>query len=102
MPIRAATPQDVPAIASLCTAAWFDEALFGPVIHPRRHEYPEDVKIFWHESIQNSWKNPRNRIIVATTTENQKEKIVGIATWQRQGDDEGAKRVESEWIDVGV
>ncbi|KAH7351398.1 acyl-CoA N-acyltransferase [Pyrenochaeta sp. MPI-SDFR-AT-0127] len=101
MPIRPATPQDEPAMASLCTAAWFDEALFGPVIHPHRHQYPEDVIIFWRESIRSNWKNPRNRIFVATTTEDQEEKIVGIATWQRQGDDEGAKRVEREWVDVG-
>lgn len=101
MPIRPATPADEPAIASTCTAAWFNEALFGPLMHPYRHEYPEDVEIYWHENIRDQWKNPRNKIFVATTTEAEKEIVVGVAVWQRQGDDAGSKKVESEWVDVG-
>ncbi|KAF1850651.1 acyl-CoA N-acyltransferase [Cucurbitaria berberidis CBS 394.84] len=101
MPIRLATPSDEPAIVSACTAAFFDEALFGRVIHPHRHEYPEDVEIFWHEQIRHSWREPNNKILVAITIEKGEEKVVGVAVWQRQGDDEGRKKVEAEWVDVG-
>jgi GNAT superfamily N-acetyltransferase len=48
MPIRFATPQDEPAIAALCAVAFFEEGLFGEYIHPYRHQYPDDSKIFWH------------------------------------------------------
>lgn len=101
MPVRHATPLDQQAMVAICAAAFFDESLFGPVIHPYRHEYPEDVKIFWHDWIWAEWKNPRNIILVATTTENEKEKIVGVIVWQRQGDDEVALKVEAEWVDIG-
>ncbi|KAJ4364578.1 hypothetical protein N0V83_009174 [Neocucurbitaria cava] len=101
MPLRYATPSDEAAMVSTCTAAFFDEPLFGPLMHPYRHKYPNDVKIFWHEKIRQEWKTPSNKIIVATTTEAGNELVVGVAVWQRQGDDEGAKRVEKEWVDIG-
>ncbi|KAF3000065.1 hypothetical protein E8E13_001134 [Curvularia kusanoi] len=100
MNIRPARPSDEPLIAAICTRAFFDEDLFGRVIHPHRHEYPEDVQSFWHEWIRNDWSNPRNRIIVAvTTTQAQEEKIIGAAIWQRQGEDTGAQSVISSWVD---
>lgn len=102
MPLRYATPSDEAAIVSTCTAAFFNEALFGTLMHPYRHKYPNDVKIFWHEKIRQEWKTPSNKIIVATTTEAGKELVVGVAVWQRQGDDEGAKKVEKEWVDIGT
>lgn len=101
MPIRHATPLDEPAMVKTCAAAWFNEALFGPLMHPYRDEYPEDVEIYWHEKIRTQWKNPHNKIFVATTTEAGKETVVGVAVWQRQGDDAETKKVESEWVDVG-
>lgn len=101
MPIRHATPLDQPAMVAICTAAFFDESLFGPVIHPYRHQYPEDVKIFWHEWLCEEWKNPRNVILVATTIEDEKEKVVGLIVWQRQGDDEAALKIEADWVDLG-
>ena len=102
MPIRLATHQDEPAIAALCAAAFFEESLFGQTIHPYRHQYPGDVEIFWHDWMRNDFKERRNMIIVATTTEDGKEKIVGVATWQRQGDDEGANEVTEKWSDPGA
>ncbi len=101
MPIRLATPKDVEAMASLCALAWFEDGLFGPVMHPHRHRYPDDVKIYWHECLRRHWKNRREHIIVAVTTEDDKEKVVGAACWQRQGDDEGAESVQRKWVDVG-
>jgi hypothetical protein len=101
MTIRVATTEDEPAIVDVCADAFFEEHLFGPTIHPYRHEYPEDVKIFWHEWIRAEWKNPRNILLVSTLLENEVEQVVGIAVWQRQGDDEGGLKIASEWVDVG-
>jgi GNAT superfamily N-acetyltransferase len=102
MNIRFAQPSDELLIVGVCHRAFFDEDLFGRVIHPHRHEFPEDVKIFWHEAAREAWSNPRNKTVVVTTTDDaQQEKIIGVAFWQRQGDDTGAQKVISEWADPG-
>jgi GNAT superfamily N-acetyltransferase len=98
MPIRFATPQDEPAIAALCAVAFFEEGLFGEYIHPYRHQYPDDSKIFWHLRTRKAFQDPRKLIIVATVTENGAEKIVAQATWQRQGDDAGAQKLMQEHV----
>ncbi|KAF2127680.1 hypothetical protein P153DRAFT_294915 [Dothidotthia symphoricarpi CBS 119687] len=99
MPVRLAQPSEESAIVSVCTAAFFNEELFGVTIHPHRHEYPEDMRIFWHDWVRNDWKNPRVRILVTTAMEEGQEKISGVAIWERQGSDEGAKKVQEEWTD---
>jgi GNAT superfamily N-acetyltransferase len=101
MPVRLATPKDEPSIAAICAAAFFEEGLFGQLIHPHRHQYPDDPIIFWHTRTRKSFFEPRNRTIVATITEDDEEKIVGMATWQRQGDDAGAQTIMSDWQDPG-
>jgi GNAT superfamily N-acetyltransferase len=101
MPLRFAKPQDEDAMVSVIAAAFFNEALFGDAIHPRRHEFPDDTKIFWHAKVRASFRDPRSTVIVATTTEDEQEKIVGVAAWKRQGDDEGAKKVMEAWNDPG-
>lgn len=103
MYLRSAKPSDEPAIADICTRAFFDEDLFGRVIHPYRTQYPKEVQIFWHEWLRNDWNSPRNRIIVAVKAHNgQQEKVVGAAVWQRQGDDTGAQEIIAGWTDPGV
>ncbi|KAF9690505.1 hypothetical protein EKO04_011547 [Ascochyta lentis] len=102
MHLRPAQPSDEPAIVDICTRAFFDEDLFGRIIHPRRAEYPQDVQIFWHESLRNDWSSPLNKVIVAVSSDHGgHEKIVGAAIWQRQGDDAGAQSVMAEWADPG-
>ena len=88
-------------MASLLAKAFFGESLFGQTLHPYRDQYPDDVKIFWSEYLREHWKTPSERLFVATTTVEGEEKIAGAAIWNRQGDDEGKRRVESEWVDVG-
>jgi GNAT superfamily N-acetyltransferase len=102
MPIRLARPGDEPAIAVVCTKAFFEESLFGDLMHPYRHQYPDDVQIFWHDRTRVVFQEPRSIVIVATTIEAEREKIVGMATWQRQGDDPGAQKVIQAWINPGA
>ncbi|KAL6703366.1 hypothetical protein ACN47E_009708 [Coniothyrium glycines] len=99
--IRRATPADEPALAALSTIAWFNECLFGDTIHPNRHEYPDDVQIFWHQAMRKHFYCNTEVILVATTTEEEQEKIVALAIWQRQGDDAGVKQVQEEWSNPG-
>lgn len=102
MYLRPAQPSDEPVIADICARAFFEEDLFGRVIHPYRAEFPADVQIFWHEWVRSEWASPRSKVIVAVTTDNdQKERVVGAAIWQRQGDDAIAQKITSEWSDPG-
>ena len=105
MYLRPAEPSDEPAMASLCTRAFFNEDLFGRVIHPHRSLYPDDVQIFWHETIRGDWVNPRNKVfvVVSPSSPSQPEdRVVGAAIWQRQGDDDNntsVQEITQSWRD---
>ncbi|KAJ4986525.1 Puromycin N-acetyltransferase 2 [Stagonosporopsis vannaccii] len=102
MNLRLAQKSDEPSIVEICTRAFFDEDLFGRVIHPHRNEFPQDVQIFWHQWVRTDWSNPQNKIIVAVTIDDaDQEKIIGVAIWQRQGGDDGAQKNKDEWADPG-
>ena len=103
MHLRPAQPSDEPAIARICARAFFDEDLFGRVIHPQRYDFPDDVEIFWHEQVRADWSDARNRVIVAVEhDDSHQDRILGLAVWQRQGGDAGAQRIMSEWVDPGA
>lgn len=97
MYLRPAEPSDEPAIASLCTRAFFNEDLFGRVIHPHRALYPDDVQIFWHEAVRSDWANPRNKVLVVVSPSSPsqpEDRVVGAAIWQRQGDDDSHSSIQ--------
>jgi len=103
MHLRLAKPSDEAAIVDICARAFMEEDLFGRVIHPHRAQYPNDVKIFWHEWVRNDWTNPRNKVIVAvSSTSDEQEHVIGAAIWQRQGDNAGAQRIIAGWTDPGT
>ncbi|KAF2713195.1 hypothetical protein K504DRAFT_487671 [Pleomassaria siparia CBS 279.74] len=99
MPLRPERFSDHAALAKLCKAAFFDEDLFGRVMHPRRHEFTDDPTLYWLQNIRNLWFDWQNRGFVAVTRDEEhgKEIIVGIAVWQRQG--EGGKKMALNWFD---
>lgn len=104
MRLRPACPEDEPIMATICTRAFFNDDLFGRVIHPFRHTYPDDVQTYWHESLRHCWASPRIRILVAVAESSRgqdQERIIGVAVWERQGDDEGAHKVMEEFSDPG-
>lgn len=104
MRLRPALPEDEPIMAAICTRAFFNDDLFGRVIHPLRHTYPDDVQTYWHESLRHYWASPRIKILVAVAEPSHgqdRETIIGVAVWERQGDDEGAHRVMEEFSDPG-
>lgn len=99
MPLRPARYSDLTTLATLCSASFFDEDLFGQVMHPRRHEFPDDPALYWHQHIQNLWFDWRNQPFAAVTRDEKdgQEKIVGLAVWQRQG--EGGKNMALSNVD---
>lgn len=102
MHLRPAVPKDEPFMAAICARAFFNDDLFGRVIHPHRATYPDDTQIFWHEWLRQDWSSPRSKVFVAVKVDDdQQERIAGIAIWQRQGDDAGAQRAMMDFADPG-
>ncbi|KAH7128599.1 hypothetical protein B0J11DRAFT_525333 [Dendryphion nanum] len=88
MPLRDARFSDHQALAEICSAAFFNEDLFGRVIHPHRYEFPHDPTVFWLQHIRNHWFDWRNRMLITYNTDSlhtSSEIITGLAVWQRQG-----------------
>ncbi|KAF3032400.1 hypothetical protein E8E11_000729 [Didymella keratinophila] len=106
MPIRTICVEDESAIAALCAAAFWGEDCFCRVILPKQEfpdDVPVDVEIFHYEWLHADWQERGKVILVAVVGEEEPDarKVVGVAVWQRKGDDEQARRVRDEWIDPG-
>jgi GNAT superfamily N-acetyltransferase len=65
--IRRATWRDLPAIARVCTLAFWDDVLFGRLIHPHRHKYPRDNDLYWLRRLQCAYWDWSHVIFVAVT-----------------------------------
>ncbi|OCK81366.1 hypothetical protein K432DRAFT_326402, partial [Lepidopterella palustris CBS 459.81] len=99
--IRQAHISDHAAIAFVCGAAFFNEDLFGRVMHPHRHTYPNDVNLFWLRRLRSQWWDWKNYFLVATVRNDMgREEVVGVAVWQRQG--EGGKALEGRGFGFGL
>jgi len=83
MAIRKARRGDLRAMAEVLAAAFFNEELFGELMHPHRHEYPEDFVNFFERRIWSHWFEYQRTILVSEDPES--GKVVGVADWERQG-----------------
>jgi len=55
MPLRQARLSDLGIITSITAAAFHDEEVVGPVLHPHRQQYPEDYLAFWTRKIREQY-----------------------------------------------
>jgi hypothetical protein len=83
MAIRKARRGDLRAIAEIQAAAFLNEELFGQLMHPRRHEYPEDFIKYFERRVWGHWFDTHRTIIVSEDPTS--GKVVGVADWERQG-----------------
>jgi hypothetical protein len=83
MAIRKARRSDFRAMAEVMAAAFLNEELFGELMHPHRHEYPEDFIGFFERRIWSHWFQYQRTIIVSEDPAS--GKVVGVADWERQG-----------------
>ncbi|ORY16826.1 acyl-CoA N-acyltransferase [Clohesyomyces aquaticus] len=100
MTIRPARFTDHGAMSTVCCAAFFDENLFGHIMHPHRKEYPDDPALYWHAFVRDSWFDWRTHVFVAVAADEKnggKEKVVGVSVWERQG--AGGKEMELSQFD---
>ncbi|KAI7332896.1 hypothetical protein KC315_g4422 [Hortaea werneckii] len=86
MLIRPAQRSDLSPAAKVCAKAFFDTELFGEVIHPYRHQYPDDMHLYWLKNFRRGLNRKDNHILVATASEpgESQPRIVGVAQWIRR------------------
>lgn len=96
--LREASYAELPRIAHILAKAFWEDNLFGQLIHPHRNEYPDDVDLYWLRRARINFWDPRRRWLVATDKDkSSQEIIVGIAQWERLGD--GGKKLERWTLD---
>ena len=70
----------------LAGKAFFDDELFGAIVHPHRNKFPDDMSIYCLQKIRADWGNPGNYFIVSTTTSSSgEEQVAAWGEWVRKG-----------------
>lgn len=82
-------------------AADWDNNLMGELLHPHRHEYPDDFTLYWLRQMRIFYWDWRSKFLVAVETDtNGKEvRVAGYAHWERKGRDGIAKNMTLWWFD---
>ncbi|KAH8646230.1 hypothetical protein BX600DRAFT_157954 [Xylariales sp. PMI_506] len=95
---------ELPQIAKVMARAFWDDNLFGDLIHPHRNQYPADPDLYWLRRAHAMWWDYRYKWLVAVVEEEDtaanggtREVVAGIARWERLGD--GGKPMECWWFD---
>ncbi|KAF2456976.1 hypothetical protein BDY21DRAFT_305263 [Lineolata rhizophorae] len=99
--IRKARRSDIRAMASVCSEAFWNDDLFGELIHPARAKFPSDFEQYFRRRERESWWNREKEVWVAVVVKKRKgrgkdketevarteerEVVIGVAEWQRIG-----------------
>jgi hypothetical protein len=89
--IRPAVYAELPTLARISTLAFWNDVLFGQLIHPHREQYPEDNDLYWLRRMRVDWWDWSQIFLVAVQQEEgmegeggkRKEVLVGTAHWVR-------------------
>ncbi|KAH7006527.1 hypothetical protein EDB82DRAFT_493745 [Fusarium venenatum] len=96
--LRDASYFELTEIAHVMSKAFWDDELFGDIIHPHRNIFPDDPHLYWLRRARVNYWDYRWRFIVAVAKDSSgKEVIAGIAQWERLG--EGGKKLECFYLD---
>lgn len=83
--IRNATSADPVEISRMCMAAFWTDAFMGDIIHPHRHDFPDDMHMYFLKRLRREMGKPGNVFLVSTVTgEHGKEIITGFSHWERK------------------
>ncbi|KAF2463519.1 uncharacterized protein BDR25DRAFT_347167 [Lindgomyces ingoldianus] len=85
MPIRPAKWTDLSTIATLCATAFYDDELFGTLMHPLRDQFFSDYKASFTRRIRENWWDWSHVWWVATVLEADHEVVAGVAEWEFKG-----------------
>ena len=93
--LRRARFSDLAPAARACSLAFWDDVLFGRLIHPHRHTYPRDVDKYWYRRFVVDWWDRSHVFVVTTETvpldgdggrgakPRTGEIVTGLAHWSR-------------------
>ena len=87
MIVRKAKPAEQVEMAKTAAAAFFDDNLFGGLIHPHRNQYPDDTYLYWLKRIRRDWNDPNSHFLVSMTPSKDggKDEVAAWAQWIRKG-----------------
>jgi hypothetical protein len=94
---------ELPAMARILSLAFWNDQLFGEMIHPNREEYPNDSDLYWLRDARVNFWDRHYEFIAAVVQDPDapgRGKLIGIAQWERIGD--GAKRRDLAWYDPSM
>lgn len=90
--LREPSYSELPQIAALLRQAFWDDAIFGDLMHPHRAQYPQDYERWFLQRLRASFWNARSWMLIAFTENgaggdipNEQADIVGFAQWTRVG-----------------
>lgn len=98
--LRDARFSELPAVARILSLAFWDDQIFGELIHPKRAQYPLDSDLYWLRDARTNFWDHRYKFVVAVmpdATSPRGEKIIGIAEWERLGN--GPKAMQRSRFD---
>ncbi|KAL8693052.1 MAG: hypothetical protein Q9224_003835 [Gallowayella concinna] len=100
MPLRRAQQRDLPTIAVIYAAAFWDERVMGELLHPHREAFPQDYLRFWQQQIEQWYWSYSHQIIVSYGLPKseggvEEEFLTGVADWIRHG--QGWERYGGVW-----
>lgn len=81
MAIRPAQVSDLVAASKVCARAFWNDNLFGDLIHPHRQKYPDDMHLYWLKRLRAELKDPDTHILVAIAPDG--GEVVGLGQWIR-------------------
>ncbi|KAI5459536.1 hypothetical protein BGZ63DRAFT_415097 [Mariannaea sp. PMI_226] len=89
---------ELPEIAHVMAKAFWEDNLFGQLIHPHRNKHPDDVDLYWLRRARvNFWDYRWKWLVAVSKDESGQEVIAGIAQWARLGD--GGQKMECWYLD---
>ena len=96
--LRDARYSELPEIANVMAQAFWNDNLFGDLIHPHRAQHPDDMDLYWLRRSRVTFWNWRWKFLVAVSKDAEgKEVIAGVAQWGRLGD--GGKEMDLWTLD---
>lgn len=82
--LRGARWSDLRGAARACSLAFWNDVLFGGIIHPYRHKYPSDNDKYWYRRFVVDWWDWSHVYLVTTEKIDGKgDVITGFAHWSR-------------------
>lgn len=96
--LREASYSDLAEVSHVLAVAFRDNNIFGDIIHPLRHAYPEDTYLWFLRQSRVAFWDYRWRWLVALDRKPSGEEIiVGCAQWHRKG--KGGRSMDLWWFD---